>query len=52
MVNTGGGPASLELKTGMSGEFADAVTGAGLRVDGGKAKFELRPYQLKVYLAK
>ena len=52
VVNTGAAAASVELKAGLSGEFADAVTGAGLKVEEGKAKVALLPYQLKVYLPK
>jgi hypothetical protein len=52
VVNTGGTPVTLELKTGLSGTFADAITGARVTAADGKAKFDLKPFQLQVYLPK
>ncbi|MDD5707515.1 MAG: hypothetical protein PHR35_16450, partial [Kiritimatiellae bacterium] len=49
-VNTRGEPVRMELKTGVSGKFVDAVSGAALRVRSGKAVFDLQPYQFKVYV--
>jgi hypothetical protein len=52
VVNTTGGIAELELRTGCSGAFVDPVAGQAIRVAGGKQLFRLQPYECKVFLPK
>ena len=52
-VNTSGSTIQkMELKTGLTGEFVDAVAGEAKTVRNGMASFTMRPYSLQVFTQK
>ena len=52
VVNTTGGVAELELRTGCSGTFTDPLAGQTVNVTGGRRAFRLQPYECKLFLPK
>jgi hypothetical protein len=52
VVNTTGGVAEVELRTGCFGTFTDPVGGQTVNITGGRQPFRLQPYECKLFLPK
>lgn len=52
VVNTNGQPVRVTLKTGVTGAFTEVATGKQLEVDAEGETFDLKPFEMRVYLGR